>query len=65
MCKGDIVKSIYWVATEFNDDLAIFENSYMVLVQGLGGSWEGETSRDSARGMADSICFVVLIFFCW
>ena len=30
MCKGDIVKTIYWVATEFNDDLAIFENSDMV-----------------------------------
>ena len=33
-----------------------------MLVQGLKGSWEGETSGDSARGMVDSICFVVLIF---
>ena len=38
--------------------------AYMVLVRGLKGYWEGEESKDSARGMADLICFFVLIFLC-
>ena len=35
--------------------------AYMVMMLGLEGSWEGDKSRDYARGMDDLICFVVLV----